>query len=145
MKKIICCILTAVLLLCTFCGCSNNKDSSSAPIDSGVYKLTSTTETQGEYVFTPYLSLDTVPNSPNSFIFYYDSLSSYMPTGTYTFEDGKVVCNTSDGMFTYSFNIIDSNTVAFDAANSSAIIYIDPSFAGSAPITDGAVFELVGE
>lgn len=143
MKRITAIVLSVFVLLFLLCGCGKDGEPvQSGVMRSGVYKLLSTGESDSEYVFTPYLKLD---SSDGSFIFYYDSLSSYMAYGSYTVEDSYLICETGDGMYTYTFKILSGTSVAFDASRSAAIIYHDINLAGDGIITDGSVFELVGD
>jgi len=139
MKKFVVCILLCALLLCPLMGCGKDDSDTAVILTGGVYKLTGTTESDSEYTFTPYLKLNM---SDDSFVFYFDPLSSYMAYGSFSIEDGLVVCKTSDNMFTYIFNIVNKDTVSFNASLSAPIVFIDNNL--SCEITDGSVFELVG-
>lgn len=68
------------------------------------------------------------------FQFVFSPLSSYLGYGHYTIEDGKLTLNTSDGKFTYVFEMVD-NLLVFDADASSKMVW----FSG---LEDGSVLYL---
>ncbi len=75
-------------------------------------------------------------------VFNFSSLSSYVPTGTYTIEENILTLTTDDGKNTYVFRVTDKGYV-FDAFNSSEI----PSYRKNGftdekycPVPDKAVF-----
>lgn len=76
----------------------------------------------------------------NKMMFNYSLLSSYIPYGTYTLENNKLVMKTDDGRFTYAFDV-DGDTLVFDAANSSELPeYNYGNGTKFKPIPDRAVF-----
>lgn len=56
----------------------------------------------------------------NRIEFCYSLLSSYIPTGTYTLDDEKLVMKTDDGKFGYTF-LVDGDSLIFDASASSEL------------------------
>lgn len=99
----------------------------------------------GKYVY--YASEDMIKpsltlKSNGEAVFSFSSLSSYVPTGTYTIEENILTLTTDDGKNTYVFTITDKG-YAFDAFNSSEI----PSYRKNGftdekycPVPDKAVF-----
>lgn len=76
----------------------------------------------------------------NRIEFCYSLLSSYIPTGTYTLDDEKLVMKTDDGKFGYTF-LVDGDSLIFDSSASSEL----PDFTlgdGTKykPVPDRAVF-----
>jgi len=126
MKKIA--ILMAVVFV--FCGCTVEKEE----IKTGVYKLMA--EESKEGVFTPYVSID---EKEDTFIFFFDGLSSYMNTGEYVVEGEKLICETNDGKYRYVFEIKE-DILIFDEELSSEVELIDEKFC--VKITDGAEFKM---
>ncbi len=77
----------------------------------------------------------------NKIMFNYSLLSSYIPYGTYTVENNKLVMKTDDGRFTYAFDV-DGDTLVFDAVNSSDLPeYNHGNGTTFKPIPNGAVFK----
>lgn len=72
----------------------------------------------------------------NGFTFTYDYLSSYRAIGSYEIKDNKVISTTSDGLFTYVFEIKDKDTLLFKEEGSSSIRMTE----GKTPISDGTEF-----
>ena len=70
----------------------------------------------------PYLSLD---DSNNTFVFFYDSLSSFLPIGTYEVKDHLLTATTTDGTSHYTFEIVDNNTLVLIQDASSDVSLID--------------------
>ncbi len=84
----------------------------------------------------PSLTLDT---EKKTFCFTYDMLSSYMPSGSYTEEDNKVILTTDDGQFHYIFEKGSKNTLCFAADASSPVTLIDKHF--GIELKNGTVFK----
>ncbi len=88
-----------------------------------------------------YMFLDSYnePFNPNfalyedgTFVFNFSPLSSYYCTGTYRYEGDKLILDTRDGLYTYTFTQKD-DTMVFDAKNSSEKLW-------NSDIKDGSVF-----
>ncbi len=77
----------------------------------------------------------------NMFSFSYSAFSSYWPTGTYEIKGDELILSTSDGQFTYVFDIKDEG-YAFNEKKSSEIPKYRYSADGKAesPVPDGALF-----
>jgi hypothetical protein len=71
--------------------------------------------------------------------FSYDSLSSYLPVGTYKVEDNILTMTTSDGKCEYVF-LIDKDTLAFKKDESSEVTLTDDRL--GIKIADNAKFKL---
>lgn len=138
MKRIFA-ILVVCLLILT--GCSTSTESSSSQNTDEI------SEHNADIVYTmlldddsdefaPYLSLD---ENNNTFVFTYDVLSSYMPTGTYEIKDGILTAYTDDGKYTYLFSVIDDNTIEFIQDGSSEVKLTDDKLGVS--VYDGAQFK----
>lgn len=69
-----------------------------------------------------------VLNSDYTFSFSYDPMSSYLPQGTFEVSGDKVICSTADGMYTYTFNVVDDRTLSFNEGESSVIESIGTDF-----------------
>lgn len=67
------------------------------------------------------------------FVFMLSPLSSYLAHGEYTLENDRLTLITSDGRYTFVFDV-EGDTLVFDASASSGV-------AGYTGITDGSVFE----
>ncbi len=67
------------------------------------------------------------------FFFGFSPISSYLGAGTYTVEDGQLIARTSDGKFTYVFDLVD-DTLVFDGEASSDMVW----FSG---LEDGSVLQ----
>lgn len=86
----------------------------------------------------------TLDPAAEEFTFSYDVLSSYFSFGNYEIVDDKLVATTSDGLYHYTFTIIDEKTLVFVEAESSSVILTDKN-AGQ-QIKNGCRFtkEMVG-
>ena len=58
-----------------------------------------------------------------TFWFSFSPLSSYIGHGDYSIENGRLILPTDDGRFTYYFDILDENTLSFDAEASSDMVW----------------------
>lgn len=139
MKKIIL-ALTLCLLFLTGCNSPSEQTSSNKTDEitqhnaDVVYTMVLDEDSEG--IFAPYLSLD---ESNNTFLFTYDILSSYMPTGTYEIADGVLTAQSDDGKYTYLFDVIDDNTIEFKRDGSSDVKLTDGH--SGMQIYDGAQFK----
>ena len=68
-----------------------------------------------------------------TFWFSFSPISSYLGHGDYTIQDNRLILPTDDGRFTYYFDILDENTLAFDANASSDMTWFSK-------LEDGDVF-----
>lgn len=132
-------VLAAAILACIIipvCFMTKKKDADIAENMAGEYVMM--VSQQEEYLSIPYLSLDT----NGGFIFSYDSLSSYLPYGSYEIKGDILTASTEDGQYQYRFTIADSSSLIFNAQQSSEIAAITDEKLSkiNAPITDGAVF-----
>lgn len=94
-----------------------------------------------KYVSSGLLNGTVTLYAENKMMFNYSLLSSYIPYGTYTAENGKLVMKTDDGRFTYTFKV-DGDTLVFDAAHSSELPeYNYGNGTEFKPIPNGAVFK----
>lgn len=100
---------------------------------SGVYAMSAPPESQT----VPSLTLDM---EAGTFLFSYDTLSSYLPVGACAQDGGVIVCVTDDGLYTYLFRVVNSTTLAF-IAEGSADVSLSDARTGE-PVVDGSVFLL---
>lgn len=77
----------------------------------------------------------------HEFCFSYDTLSSYLPHGTWTADGSRLKLETDDGKYCYTFEVADDETLRFDETSSSEISFTDESAGGK--IQDGAEFVLM--
>lgn len=110
MKKFVIFLLIILGIIFSFCSC----DKAVYGLSEGVYKA----KQENDDVLTPYVTFD-MQNS--TFTFSYDPLSSYLSVGKYEIKNGKVTAKTDDGKYTYIFEIIDNDTIAFVEKGSSDI------------------------
>lgn len=89
----------------------------------------------GDGQFLPCLTL----SADGTFGFSYDVLSSYYTTGSWTEAEGKVLCETDDGKYHYTFLRVDAVTLQFLQAESSSVEVIAPGTSG-VQIQDGDLF-----
>lgn len=100
---------------------------------SGVYRMSAPPETLN----VPSLALDA---ETSFFAFSYDTLSSYLPYGSYAYDASTLVCTTDDGLYTYLFRRVNETTLAFIADGSADMTLIDESFGQQ--VLEGSVFLL---
>ncbi len=68
-----------------------------------------------------------------TFQFHFSLLSSYIGRGKFTAKNNRLTLNTSDGLYTYCFDVVN-NTLVFDVEASSKNVW-------SSEIKDGCIFE----
>ena len=103
------------------------------------YNLSSVGVYYGIYMYGDLAKLGILSNEDGEyFSFGFDPFSSYMNIGSITEEDGKLICKTSDGKYTYVFDIKDAQTLIFDAKRSASVKLIDPNVGEQ--IEDGSEF-----
>lgn len=128
MKKI-CVSLITVLILIFIIACIFNSGTST--VKNGTYVL--------EKTGTNAVVVPRVVVSKEQIAFIYDSLSSYLPIGTYKIAGNKLTMTTDDGKLKYIF-LIDRDKLIFQKGESSEVNLIDDRF--GVKITDNAKFEL---
>lgn len=106
--------------------------------DSGIKEGTYSVQVNEDFFMSPSITFDL---EENHFTFSYDSLSSYLPIGSFRIEDGKVIAVTEDARYAYTFKIIDKDTISFVEKESSKIIMTD----GKASVVDGTKFQFETE
>lgn len=121
MKKVLFLLLSTLILVLI---CSNYKNEKTEVDTARAYVYQESIE-----VIKPTI----VFQKSAQFQFTYSALSSYLPRGSYEFNDGYLYLKTDDGKYEYVFQRED-NALIFNAEKSSPI----PSFAN---VPDGAVFE----
>lgn len=123
MKKIVCLFISVALLAGVLIGCGN-RTQAKLPEGTRVYSLRDSSD-----LMPPSITLE----ENGQFTFVFSALSSYIGRGSYEIRDERVVLNTDDGDFHYTFDMTDEGLV-FDAEGSSANTWY-------ADIPDGAVFK----
>ena len=118
-------ILLAILCALTFVSCRENKKNVS---DAEVKNTYSWTSSEGDMMHSAFVTL----LEDGTFEFNFSPLSSYIGRGDYTIQNDKLILETSDGDFTYTFDMSDDSLI-FDGTNSS-------DFTWYADFTNGAVF-----
>ncbi len=68
--------------------------------------------------FLPKLSIN---EEEKAFVFVYDLLSSYLPTGTFEISDGKLTATTYDGKFRFVFDVINNKELRFNESESDTL------------------------
>ena len=122
--------LLPILLLCLLLTACTRE----APAPrSGVYRMSAPPETLN----APSLALDA---ETGFFAFAYDTLSSYLPYGSYTYDASAIICATDDGLYTYLFRRVNGTTLAFIADGSADVSLTDED--SGAPVVEGSVFLL---
>ena len=140
MKRI---IFIVLILSCFLCGCTmedinNVMNTPVYPNKSGEYVMVVENLEEGNVL--PKLIFN---DAKKEFIFIYDLLSSYMPTGTVEQVGNKKIMKTNDGQYKYVFLMLNSYTFQFVAEESSSVQLTDSSL--GIQITDGAIFQIPGE
>lgn len=132
MKKLL--FLSLILLLFSACGAEK------APVTPlpGSYVQDVEHDTK-EAWFPATLTLE----EDGGFLFTFDLLSSYAPYGGYTQEGDVVTCTTDDGRYTFRFQVLAENRLAFLQEGSSPVTYFDTYFV--TPVTDLMEFVRVTE
>lgn len=122
-------LMITLSLLCT--GCTNKiLYELIFIVTDGVYIMESV---EDELDYAPSISFDT---KEKTFEFCYDSLSSYLNYGTYSIQNDEVIAITSDGKYTYTFKIIDDDTISFVADKSDATATVE----GTIAVPDESIF-----
>lgn len=125
MKKFTLILVIVLIFSFSIVGCSNSQTSE---LSIGTYVFEASDD-----IIKPTISLE----KDNKFSFTYSGLSSYLPMGTYTIDNNRLLLNTDDTAdnkkIVYVFEI-KNETLIFSADKSTPI----PSFAN---VPDGAVFK----
>lgn len=119
-------ILLAVLCVLTFFSCAGSKKSE--PDENEVVAAYSWGSWEEDLEHTAFVML----MNDGTFQFTFSPLSSYIGHGSYTMEDGKLILETSDGEYVYTFDMAE-NSIVFDGENSS-------DFTWYSDFEDGDVF-----
>ena len=122
MKKALFLLLSLVILVLLFVGCTNESNTKLDIARAYVYR-------ESAEVMKPTIVLE----ENNRFIFTFSALSSYLPAGSCEVNSEYLFLKTDDEEYEYVFKM-KGDTLIFDAEKSSAL----PSFTD---IPDGAVFE----
>lgn len=101
-------------------------------LSDGTYKMSA----DNENGISPTISFDL---KENTFSFNFDVLSSYANIGAIKISDGNVVGKTDDGKYTYTFKIVDNDTIKFVESKSSDTKTVE----GKTAVLDGAEFKYV--
>lgn len=117
--------VSAIALM--LCSCSSNTE---CLLSSGTYSAR-----QEESAIPPSITLDF---SDNTFTFTYDVLSSYLPYGSFERDGSTITAETSDGEYTYIFEVMDNETIAFVQKGSSDVNDVS----GETAVADGMEFML---
>lgn len=118
-------ILLALLCLLTFISCKENSYKIPLGESDSVYSWQSE---DGNMEYTASVEL----YEGGKFTMVFSPISSYIGVGDYTITNDKLILETDDGDYTYTFDISDEGLV-FDSENSSDFTW----FAG---FEDGAIF-----
>lgn len=137
MKKI---LLFVLIVSCfIFSGCSEKFDKFMQtpvyPNQNGTYIMY--VEGLEESNALPKLQLDMYNKK---FVFTYDILSSYLPTGTVNQDGSEIILTTDDGLYKYVFKIVNTYTLQFVQEKSANVSLTDVNF--GIPIEDGAYFQI---
>lgn len=79
-------------------------------------------------------------DSNGNFVFLYDYLSSYLPYGSYGYDNGEIVCTTLDNNGIYRFKIISDTEISFSAERSSPVRIINPMGGDKVSLEKNTVF-----
>lgn len=123
--------ILAVLLLLMLAGCKSSEDTPT--VKNGSYIM----EHDGEIFLSPSVTI-----ADDTFTFFYDPLSSYMPIGNYTVEEDILTLTTDDKKYHYVFRI-DGNSLIFQKEESSTVRLIDERL--GVEVMDQAVFHYTEE
>ncbi|MBP3481169.1 MAG: hypothetical protein J6K66_06185 [Clostridia bacterium] len=119
----------------------------SVTVDFEIYYISfSDKDIQKTYVYKE--SSDIMPPTltlyeNNRFSFFYSSLSSYYPIGSYTKENGKLICKTDDNNYTYAFTIDNDRLIFIESESAEIPKWNYSSGDKNSPqscVPDGAVF-----
>ncbi len=103
-------ILLIILALLTLSGCGKTEAKQPDTTADRMYKWV------GEDQFTDTASVTL--NRDGTFMMCFSPISSYIGHGEYTESDGRLVLNTDDGDFTYTFDVT-TDGIVFDGGSSS--------------------------
>lgn len=115
MKKVLILIIVISTMLISSCGTSDNK----IVLNEGDYFLKTT---DYETIFLPTINLDN-----DKFTFSYDTLSSYLPVGSFEISENKLILKTDDNKYKYVFRIEDKS-LFFIKSESLDVMLTDSSF-----------------
>ncbi len=118
-------ILLAILCVLTFVSCETNAKNKD---DTDADKTYTWTSDDGEYTHSAAVTL----YDNGTFQFVFSPLSSYIGVGEYSKQDDKLILETEDGEYTYTFDMSE-NSLIFDSENSSDNTWYSE-------FEDGAVF-----
>jgi hypothetical protein len=121
--------LIMVLILLAFTACNFNNVTST--VKDGTYIL--------EQTGTNAVILPSVTITNEDISFRYDSLSSYLPIGSYKIKGNILTMTTNDGKCKYVF-LIDRDKLIFQKDESAEVNLIDDRL--GIKITDNAIFKL---
>lgn len=126
-------LLIGIMTLSFLCtGCTNKLlNELIFIVTDGEYTMESIEDEQS---YAPTISFDT---RDKTFQFTYDLLSSYLNYGTYIIQDDEVIATTSDGKYTYTFKIIDDDTISFIAEKSDSTDTVE----GVTAVPNEAIFK----
>lgn len=127
--------LPLILLIFTACGAEKAEN---IPVTPGHYTQDVEHNTK-ETWFPATLTLE----EDGTFRFSFDLLSSYGNFGDYTQEEDVVTCTTHDGRYTFRFQVLAEDRLAFLKEGSSPVTYFDTYFA--TPVTDLMEFVRIEE
>lgn len=123
---VVCCIALCICFL------TDPKINTHAALSSGAYLVES-----GNLLGGPCVIFNA---AEQRFTFTSDLLSSYLAHGSFTMENGNVLCTTDDGVYTYRFRILDNDTIAFVSSGSSEVRVRRLAEKDTMPLPDGARF-----
>lgn len=129
MKKCISFIMVLTLIILS--GCNSNKDKDTVKI--GTYVMEQG-EADASLLPCPYVTI-----SDHIISFSYDLLSSYLPVGSYSIDDGILTMTTDDNKYIYVFQI-DGDNLIFQKNKSSSVNLIDDRL--GVKVTNNAKFHL---
>lgn len=117
MKKLtIFALVLCMLFVFAACGDGEIAPKSGTYVAGEGYSMSET----GIPALKPFITLNA---DEGTFTFTFDPLSSYLPVGTYTVTEGLLTAKTSDGQYTYNFDVVDEGTLRFNSEGSSDITY----------------------
>lgn len=123
-------LLTVCTMLVALAGCAK----SSLELSGGTYQM----KTKDRCETAPTVTFDL---KENTFSFTFDFLSSYANIGIIEVKEDCVVATTNDKNNTYTFAIVDGDTLRFVAKDSDETKTVE----GKVAVADGAEFNLTGK